>query len=102
MKKLGLLLALATIAGSASATIVLNDAQWATAWTGGANPCTTYDGSVDVAGDPGYEFTVTAAATEDWGWGLNIGYQDISAWKFRVLEVCRGAKHLGITFLTPP
>ena len=60
MKKLGILVALALVAGSASATIVLDDSQWATLGfdmaIGGAG---TLDSSVDIAGDPGYQWTAT-------------------------------------------
>jgi hypothetical protein len=66
------------IAGSASAIIVLDDAQWGTYFTAGSNAGTTFGGSTDIAGDPGYEFTVTANPTEDWGFGALIGFQEVA------------------------
>lgn len=76
MKKTGILLALAMVAGSASATIIFDDAtHWANAWeaTGNSGSVLTIPGT-DIAGDPGYEFTVNANPTEDWGWGTLVGY----------------------------
>ena len=66
MKKLGLLVALALVAGSASASIILNDAQWATAADFYGTGTYTFNGT-DVAGDPGYEFTSTFDATVQYG-----------------------------------
>ncbi len=76
MKKTGILLALAMVAGSAAATIVFDDAtHWANAWeaAGNAGSTLTIPGT-DIAGDPGYEFTVNANADQDWGWGTLLGY----------------------------
>ena len=62
MKKLGLLVALAMVAGSASAVIILDDTDWATAADFFGTGTYTFNGT-DVAGDPGYEFTSTFDAT---------------------------------------
>ncbi|MEN8254494.1 MAG: PEP-CTERM sorting domain-containing protein [Verrucomicrobiota bacterium] len=75
MKRLAILIALALVAGTASANIILTDAEWATAWESpdGTGSALTLPG-VDIAGDPGYEFTVLANPIHDWGWGTPIGY----------------------------
>ena len=60
MKKLGILVALALVAGSASATIVLDDSQWSTlGFDTAIGAAGTLDSSVDIAGDPGYQWTAT-------------------------------------------
>ena len=66
MKKLGILMALAMVAGSASAAIILDDADWANAATFYGTGAYTFNGT-DVAGDPGYEFTSTFDATIQYG-----------------------------------
>lgn len=67
MKKLGRVVALAMVAGSASAAIILSDTQLATATNFYGTGTYTFN-STDVAGNPGYEFTTSFDAT--------IGYQD--------------------------
>lgn len=64
MKKLIMALAMG-LAGSAAATLVLNDAQWATATGDFGTDASTFDGGVDVAGDPGYEFTCSIDSAND-------------------------------------
>ena len=53
MRKIGLLVALAMVAGSASATLVLSDAEWANAYqqTGGAFDTATGTGTIDSVVD---------------------------------------------------
>jgi len=79
MKKLGLLLALALIAGSASANIVLTDAQWSMAAEAddGMGSALTLPGT-DFYGDPGYRFEATIVPHSDWGWGSLVGYTQVS------------------------
>ena len=80
MKKLGLLVALAMIAGSASATLVLSDAEWANAYqqTGpDYDPATgtgTLDGVVDGAGLGDVALSATIDATTAHPAGFNYGW----------------------------
>ena len=74
MKKLGLLVALAMIAGSASAVYILPDTDWATATLylhdnvpNGEFGSGVLNSSADVAGDPGYNFNVTVDEINDTG-----------------------------------
>ena len=69
MKKLGILLALAMVAGSASANIILTDVNWATYTTSSGG---TLDSINDMAGDPGTQLVITPDSTG--GWSAHIGY----------------------------
>ena len=79
MKKLGLLVALAMIAGSASANFIATDAYWTQAALNvvddatGSSVGSTLDSSTDVPGDPGWEFGATVnpvnnAGSYMYGW----------------------------------
>jgi len=91
MKKLGLLAVWALVAGSASAAIILGDAQLATAGDFFGTGTYTFS-STDVAGNPGYEFTTSFDATTDAGGyfyglvfaGIGIGSIPTDIWKFEV------------------
>jgi len=78
MKKLAVLMGLALIAGSASATIILTDAQWASATVYNVDgPLGTLDSIVDgSAVDGDIEFTVTVDATLDGG-GFLFGFVEV-------------------------
>ncbi|RLA58945.1 MAG: hypothetical protein DRQ89_14750 [Epsilonproteobacteria bacterium] len=78
MKKLAILMGLALVAGSASATIILTDAQWASATVYGVGgPLGTLDSIVDGSPAEGdIEFTVTVDATLDGG-GYTYGFVEV-------------------------
>ena len=69
MKKLGILIALAMVAGTASANIILDDATWAFYATSSGG---TLDAIVDLPGDPGTQLQITPDSTG--GWSAHIGY----------------------------
>ena len=84
MKKLGLLVALAMIAGSASAIYILPDSDWATATLhlhnnvpNGGLGSGVVNSSADVAGDPGYNFNVTVDEINDSGAGYFYGFVEM-------------------------
>ena len=80
MKKLGLLVALAMIAGSASAALILSDADWASTYkytdggvADGFTGAGTLDSVVDGSGAMDVEISVTVDAFRDSGAGYNFG-----------------------------